>query len=100
MLHKAAVVVGLVLACSAPQALADPVDDYTATYGVGICKTLDDIPTVSQIKADVEVLIEHAGLSEQDAGGTIAQSIHDRCPQYQVVLIDFINAYSHKLERV
>lgn len=78
----------------APEAHADPVDNYTATVAPAVCATLRDFPTFNGIKGVAQGIVEDTGWSYHDAGTVIGQSVAIYCPDMFPLLNRFIRTYN------
>ncbi len=87
-------VAALVVALScAPPALADPAEDLAAKYGLSVCQSLDETPTIDGVLNTGMRLVKTTGVTPYVAGEVLAYSVVGQCPRHIELLKRFIAKY-------
>lgn len=67
---------------------------YAAHYGDAICANLDEFPTPAGVYGTGEAVMEHSGMSANDAGQAIAFSVYELCPRHWSLILRVARAGS------
>jgi hypothetical protein len=78
----------------APDANAEPIDNYAAINAGRICATLDDYPTIAGVTGVLQAVMEDSGFGPYDAGRTVATAVMASCPEHLPVLQRFVAVYA------
>jgi hypothetical protein len=87
--------IGLVLAGPA-HGSGDAVSDYVVDHGGEVCALISEQPNLAGVKHAVNHILATSGLPEDQTGRLLAGSVTADCPEYGVLVEDFVRYVHHR----
>lgn len=84
---------------TAPEAAADPVDNYTDQNFMVICETLAERPLLSTVDAVLAAVIADTGWDAYQAGMVVGQAVYEHCPWNSGPIDRYIEIYAPQANR-
>lgn len=74
----------------------DAISGYVDEHGGEVCAFMNDQPTLAGVKHAVDHILATSGLPEDQTGRLLAGSVSAKCPEYGVLVEEFVWYVQHR----